>query len=369
MITNLGFLHTFPPAMDLETKPVLKAVAVAHRYLAELKGLALTIPNEAILVNTLSLQEAKDSSEIENIVTTHDELFKANLFVETSSPAAKEAALYARALREGFFRVKQTGLLSNNQILELQQILEQNRAGFRKLPGTELKNPATGEVVYTPPQDHQQVVELMSELEHFINDDRLCDFDPLIKMALIHFQFESIHPFYDGNGRTGRIVNILYLVVKGLLNIPVLYLSRFVIQHKAEYYRLLQAVREKGVWEEWVLFMLRGVATTSQQTITIIQAIKEQMLETKHRIRNDFPKIYSQDLINNLFGHPYTKIAFVMEDLGVSRITAARYLNLLSEAGILKKQKHGRDNYYINKSLDEILINIPRMAAEAVKKP
>ncbi len=361
MSTNIDFLYRFPPDVDLETKPVLKAVAVAHRYLAELKGLALTIPNEAILINTLSLQEAKDSSEIENIVTPHDELFKADLFMETSSPAAKEAALYAQALREGFMRVKESGLLTNNQILEIQQILEQNRAGFRKLPGTELKNHATGEMVYTPPQDHQQVVELMSVLEHFINQDAEEDCDPLIKMALIHFQFESIHPFYDGNGRTGRIVNILYLVSKGLLNIPVLYLSRYVIQHKIEYYRLLQAVRDDGVWEEWVLFMLRGVAATSRQTITIIQEIKELMMETKHRLRNEYPKIYSQDLINNLFRHPYTKIAYVVEDLGVTRITAARYLDRLSEGGFLEKQKHGRDNYYINKPLVEILLNIPRL--------
>jgi len=361
MNTNSDFLYRFPPDVDLETKPVLKAVAVAHRYLAELKGLACTIPNEAILINTLSLQEAKDSSEIENIVTTHDELFKADLFLETSSLSAKEAALYAQALREGFVRVKQSGLLTNNQILEIQQILEQNRAGFRKLPGTELKNHATGEVVYTPPQDHQQIVELMSVLEQFINEDREEDCDPLIKMALIHFQFESIHPFYDGNGRTGRIMNILYLVSKGLLDIPVLYLSRYIIQHKTEYYRLLQAVRHEESWEEWIVFMLQGIASTSRQTITIIQTIKELMMESKHRIRNNLPKIYSQDLINNLFKHPYTKISFIMEDLQVTRITAARYLDRLSDEGILEKQKHGRDNYYINKSLVEILINIPRM--------
>ena len=361
MNTNIDFLYRFPPDVDLETKPILKALAVAHRYLAELKGLALSIPNESILINTLSLQEAKDSSEIENIVTTHDELFKADSFAEMSTPSAKEVALYAQALREGFMTVKETGLLTNNQIIEIQQILEQNRAGFRKLPGTELTSLETGEVVYIPPQDHQQIVELMSVLERFINEDGQDDCDPLVKMALIHFQFESIHPFYDGNGRTGRIVNILYLVSKGLLNIPVLYLSRYVIQHKAENYRLLQAVRENGVWEEWVLFLLQGVAATSRQTIKIVQAIKELMLETKHRIRNELPKIYSQDLINNLFRHPYTKIAYVMEDLQVTRITATRYLDRLSEAGILEKQKHGRNNYYINRPLVEILLNIPRM--------
>lgn len=361
MGTNLNFLYSFPPEMDLETKPVLKAVAVAHRHLAELKGSVRSIPNEAILINTLSFQEAKDSSEIENIVTTHDELFKADLFAESSTPAAKETALYAQALREGFFRVKKTQLLTNNQLLEIQQILEQNHAGFRKLSGTDLRNLETGELVYTPPQEHQQIIELMSALERFINEDEPNGYDPLIKMALIHFQFESIHPFYDGNGRTGRILNILYLVLKDLLNIPVLYLSRHVIQNKSEYYRLLQSVRDNETWEEWVLFMLKGIACTSQQTIALIQSIKDSMMETKHRIRNDFPKIYSQDLINNLYRHPYTKIAYVMEDLQVSRLTATRYLDQLSVGGILRKQKHGRSNYYINGALTDILFNIPQL--------
>ncbi len=305
-----------------------------------------------------------DSSEVENIVTTHDELLKADLFGRTSNLAAKETARYAQALREGFATVKRTGILTNSQILEIQQILEQNRAGFRKLPGTELKNRETGEIVYTPPQHHQQIVELMSELERFMNEDGEDECDHLVKMALIHFQFESIHPFYDGNGRTGRIVNILYLVSKGLLKIPVLYLSRYIIQHKSEYYRLLQIVRDKGAWEEWILYMLRGIASTSKQSIEIILAIKDLMLLVKHRIRNNLPKIYSQDLLNNLFRYPYTKIAYVMRDIQVTRITASRYLDLLSEEGIVEKQKHGRDNYYINKALVEILLNIPRMSLE-----
>lgn len=245
--------------------------------------------------------------------------------------------------------------------MNIQQILEQNRAGFRKLPGTELKNRETGKIIYTPPQDHLAVVELMSVLERFINEDGDDEYDPLIKMALIHFQFESIHPFYDGNGRTGRIVNILYLVLKGLLNIPVLYLSRYVIKNKREYYRLLQAVRDEGAWEEWVLFILQGIAVTSRQTITIIQAIKDSMLHTKHQIRKDFSKIYSQDLINNLFRHPYTKIGYLTEDLGVTRLTATRYLDQLTEGGILRKEKCGRSNYYINSQLVEILFSIPNM--------
>lgn len=361
MDPKLEFLYKFPPGIEVETKSVLKAAAVAHRYLAELKGMARSIPNEAIIINTLSLQEAKDSSEIENIVTTHDELFKADLFDETSNLSAKETAYYAHALREGFLAVKKTGLLTTNRILEIQQILENNNAGFRKLPGTELKNRTTGEVIYTPPQENDQIVELMSVLEHFMNETNSSDFDPLVKMALIHFQFESIHPFYDGNGRTGRILNILYLVAQGLLDNPVLYLSRYIIQHKLKYYQLLQSVRETGEWEEWILFMLRGIAVTAQQTIGIIKEIKDLMMTTKHLIRKELPKIYSQDLVNNLFQHPYTKIQFLMNDLQTSRITAARYLDQLVQQGILEKQKSGRDNYYINKRLVELLVNIPSL--------
>ncbi|NLG02124.1 MAG: Fic family protein, partial [Lentisphaerae bacterium] len=252
-----GFnLPMLPPPVEVETRPVLKKLAEAHRHLAELKGIAATIPNENILIQTLALQEAKDSSEIENIVTTHDDLFKAQLADESANPSAKEVARYVAALRVGFDSVRKTGLITLNQIIEIQKTLEQNDAGFRKVPGTAFRNRATGEVVYTPPQDHTQIVALMGNLESFINDPTRMDVDSLVKMALIHYQFESIHPFYDGNGRTGRIINILYLVANGLLNLPVLYLSRYIIQNKADYYRLLQDVRAKNAWEEWVLFML-----------------------------------------------------------------------------------------------------------------
>ena len=334
---------------DIETKVVLKKLASTHRYLAELKGVAATIPNEGIILNTLALQEAKDSSEIENIITTHDEMYKADVFDEfVKNPAAKEVGSYASALRKGFDLVRQGGVITTNIILEIQEELEGNSAGLRKLPGTALVSDKTGKTIYTPPQSHDEIVELMKNLERFINDDSMSDVDLLVKMALIHFQFETIHPFYDGNGRTGRIINILYLVLKGLLDIPVLYLSRYIIQNKDKYYELLQVTRETGQWEQWLLYMLEGVEITSQQTIKIIKQIKVLMMDYKHRIRKELPKIYSQDLINNLFRHPYAKIGYVMEDLGVSRITATRYLDQLSEKGILEKQKHGRDNYYIN---------------------
>lgn len=352
-----GFdVKPLPPLVDLETKPILKKLTEAHRYLAELKGVAASIPNESILINTLSLQEAKDSSAIENIVTTHDELYKACVFAdEAINPAAKEVARYAAALRQGFQAVRKTGLITTNLILEIQQTLEQNRAGFRKLPGTTLKHLATGETVYIPPQDPQRIVELMGDLDRFINDDALSPLDPLIKAAMVHYQFESIHPFYDGNGRTGRIVNILYLVARGLLNLPILYLSRYIIHTKADYYRLLQTVRDKGTWEEWVLYVLNGIADTSRQTITLVEGIRRTMLDAKHRIRKQFPKIYSQDLLNNLFRHPYTKIGFLQEDLSVSRLTATRYLDRLVTAGFLKKHRIGRSNYYVNTALVNLL--------------
>jgi len=358
---KMNQIQPLPVNIDLETTGILKKLAEAHRYLAELKGGAATIPNEAILINTLSLQEAKDSSAVENIVTTHDELYKAQSGDPSATPAAKEVERYALALQYGYREVRKSPIITTRLILKLQEILEGNDAGFRKLPGTSLKNQATGEVVYTPPQDHAEIVELMSNLEKFINDAEMSSLDPLIKLALIHFQFESIHPFYDGNGRTGRIINVLYLLVNDLLRIPVLYLSRYIIQNKSDYYRLLQAVRDDGAWEEWVLFMLDAIAGTSQQTLQLITEIKALMLKTKHRLREEFPRMYSQDLLNNLFRHPYTKINFLQKDLQVSRVTATRYLDKLAEAGYLEKRRFGRSNYYINKPLVTLLSNIPEL--------
>ena len=355
-------VQPLPVDAELETKSVLRKTASAHRYLAELKGMAATIPNESILISTQTLQEAKDSSEIENIITTHDDLYKSTLFEDfIKSPAAKEVGHYAAALQKGFALVREKRLLTVNHILEIHKELEQNDAGIRKLPGTELKNEQTGATVYTPPQDHDDIVRLLTNLEQFINDDDMADLDPLVKMAVIHYQFESIHPFYDGNGRTGRIINILYLVAKDLLDIPELYLSRYIIRNKSEYYRLLQEVRENNGWEEWLLYMLHGVETTSRQTIWIIQSIKQIMMDYKHRIREELPKIYSQDLLNNLFRHPYTKIAYLLDDLQVSRLTATKYQDQLTEHGLLKKSKIGRYNYYINEPLMELFMNIPEM--------
>lgn len=352
-MTNILSLEKLDAAR-FETPAILKKLATASRKLAELKGVAASIPNQGILINTLALQEAKDSSAIENIITTHDELFKDDVLPETfANPAAKEVMRYRQALRIGFSQVRQSGLLTANHIIQIQAELEQNNAGFRKLPGTALKD-GSGTTVYTPPQDPSEIITLMRDLEKFMNDEAAFSADPLIKMALMHHQFESIHPFYDGNGRTGRILNVLYLVKEGLLDIPVLYLSSHIVRTKNDYYRLLQAVREQDIWEEWVLYMLGAVETTAGQAINTIHAIKAALQDYKHRIRAQH-KFYSQDLINNLFNHPYTKIEFIEEDLKISRLTATKYLDALATSGFVHKQKIGRTNYYINIALNNVL--------------
>lgn len=348
-------------ATRFDQPAILKKLASSSRRLAELKGVAASMPNQGILINTLGLQEAKDSSAIENIVTTHDELFRDDVDSDAfTNPAAKEVLRYRQALRVGFEQVRRSGLLTANHIITIQGELERNQAGFRKLPGTALKDGA-GRTVYTPPQDPATIVALMRDLERFINEPDLLDVDPLIKMALIHHQFESIHPFYDGNGRTGRIVNVLYLVKEGLLDIPVLYLSQHIVQTKSDYYRLLQTVRTEDAWEAWVLYMLEAVERTALAAIDTVQAIKSALQDYKHRIRAGH-KFYSQDLINNLFMHPYTKIDFIERDLQVSRMTATKYLEALVEAGFLRKHKVGRSNYYMNLALNQILLRAPREA-------
>lgn len=348
-------LLPLPLDWDVETKTVLKSLPSAHAALAELKGIASTMPNQSILINTLGLQEAKDSSAIENIITTHDDLYKSELNLDSyKSLNAKEVQNYIAATKTGFDLISKTGLLTNRTVLKIQEVLEDNKAGFRKLPGTTLKNTSTGEIIYTPPQDPEEIKDLMTNLEKFINDKESSDFDPLVKMAIIHYQFESIHPFYDGNGRTGRIINILYLIQEKLQDLPILYLSNYIIKNKSDYYRLLQEVRTKNNWEEWLLFMIKAADQTSRETIDLIIKIRELMMNYKRTLRDNY-KFYSQDLLNNLFKHPYTKIEFIQRDLNVSRITAANYLNQLADDKLLTKKKLGTANYYINDPLFKLL--------------
>ena len=352
-----------PLPYDLETKAVLRQANKANRKLAELKGVAQTIPNERILISSLTLQEAKDSSAVENIVTTQDDLYRAGLDAGFTliGAATKEVLFYREAINEGFKLVRNKNILTLNDIKRIQEVLEQNSAGFRTTPGTQLKRSSDGAVIYTPPQDGQHIVELMSNLEQFINDDELCPIDPLVKMAIIHHQFESIHPFYDGNGRTGRIANILYLVTSGLLDLPILYLSRYITHNKAEYYERIQAIRNatgdnSAQWEEWILYMLRGVEQTAEETITLVKNIGNLMTKYKNIIRPAFGRKYSHELLNGLFYHPYTKIGHLESNMQVSRQTAAKYLDKLASLGLLQKERMGKENYYINTQLMELFL-------------
>lgn len=356
-------IPALPLDFDFETKNILRQLSKSNRRLAELKGVALTIPNENILLSSLVLQEALDSSAVENIVTTSDELYRAELDIkgEISNAAAKEVLNYRQAMQVGFEMVRKKKLLTLNVVKQIQKELEHNNAGFRTVSGTKLKT-SKGNVVYTPPQTGEEVAKYMSNLEMYINTQELQDIDPLIKMAIIHHQFESIHPFYDGNGRTGRIISILYLVMNDLLDLPILYLSRYITHNKSEYYRLIQEIRDTApdnfnVWEEWIVFMLKGVEETAIETIRLVKSISALMAKYKSILKPLFGKQYKHELINNLFFHPYTKIEFMERDMAVQRKTAAKYLDtIVQETGLLQKQKLGRSNYYINTELIELFM-------------
>lgn len=349
-----------PQGVDFDHQGIFKALVSAHRSLAELKGYAKSIPNQSILINTLTLQEAKASSEVESYITTQDELFQADLHIaEWISPAAKEVARYREALARGFALMQEKqGLLTNSMIIELFQMLKNTQESFRTQGGTVIKNERTGEIVFVPPQEAREIVRHMESLEQFINDSSLSDLDPLIKMALIHHQFESIHPFSDGNGRIGRILCVLYLTQSQLLEIPILYLSRYINQNKSDYYRLLQAVRDEGAWTQWIEYMLHAIEQTAQSTIKLVDCMRILMSNAKHIMREQLPRIYSQDLLNNLFQHPYTRIEFVEKDLGVTRQTAANYLRQLVGVGLLQESSKGKHIYFINTALVNLLQNI-----------
>ena len=348
-----------PPTASLEVKAIWQGLAEAHRHLAELKGLCESLPNSAILLDTLSIQEAKDSSEVENIITTHDELYAYDRS-SSASPAAKEVQNYIAGLRIGYQAVIETGLIRLDTILQVQAEVQKNNAGLRKLPGTVIKNQTTGVIVYEPPQDAELIKRLMTELVDFIHagNGQEDELDPILRMAIAHHQFESIHPFYDGNGRTGRILNLLMLQREGLLDLPVLYLSRYIISTKARYYQLLQSTRETGNWVDWCAYIVKGVAVTAKSEVKLVKNLRDLMQATKHRLRDELPRIYSQELLNNLFRYPYTKIEFLEKDLGISRITAAKHLDALAAKGFVEKRKIGRTNFYINHPLFELLTKI-----------
>lgn len=348
-------LEKLPPLRQkVETIEILRQTNKSTAALAELKGISRTIPNQAMLINAIVLQEAKDSSEIENINTTQDDLYKALTTNKTHiSPQTKEVVNYRKAIFTGYEIAKKQGFLKVNDIVNIQQELVSNTAGIRSTPGTVLKNDLTGEIIYTPPQDKAEILDLLTNfINHFNQPD---DLSPLINLAILHYQFESIHPFYDGNGRTGRILNILYLIINNLIDVPILYLSSYIISNKPEYYRLLNQTNATGKWEEWIMFMLKAIESTSKDTITKITNIKNQLDFTILKVQEKAPKLYRKELVELLFEQPYSKIEFVVNKLGVERKAASRYLKELEDIGIVESQKVGRETLYINKELIEIL--------------
>ena len=341
-------LPLLPPAIELETKAVLKQAITANRVLANLRGLAAQIPNQSVLISSIVLQEARLSSEIENIVTTDDELYRADAAADGKTDAhTKEVLRYREALNHGFNAIK-TRPLSTNLFVEIVQIIKQRDFDVRAVPGVVLKNDA-GDVVYTPPAGAAVIRDKLSNLEKFIHAED--DLDPLIKMAVMHYQFEAIHPFPDGNGRAGRILNLLYLVDKGLLDIPVLFLSRFIMANKVGYYQGLRGVTEHGHWENWVLYMLRAVESTAQQTFDQVSRIRAVMERVREKVQREATGVYSKDLIEIIFRQPYTKIQFLVDAGIAKRQTASVYLQTLANLGVLRESKQGREKYYINDAL------------------
>ena len=349
-------LCDLPPKINLESPELLKATIKAGRLLAELKGYCQTLPDPRLLINTVVLQESKDSSAIENIVTTQDELYRAIASVDDGlgiSSATKEVLLYREALYNGLDLLNKRGLTTNT-LVAIMQHLKHTTTGIRTTTGTRLANPVTNKIIYTPPEGETLIRERLTMLEKFIHNDK-DDIDALIKMALIHYQFEAIHPFADGNGRTGRILNVLYLVHKNLLNIPVLYLSSYIIQHKDDYYRLLREVTEKQNWNEWILFILNGVCETAALTLEKINAIQTLKKEMASRIKSVLKTSYNSELVDLMFSYPYLKIRILEENKIGHRQTSSVYLQKLAREKILRPVKIGKEMYYINHRLMDVI--------------
>ena len=339
---------------NFKTPRILEELSNASRYLAELKGFANSIPNQHILINAITINEAKDSSAIENIVTTHDSIYKVLTESGFKESAAKEVVDYRSAIWRGYEIIKEKGFISTNILVELQSMIEPMNYGIRKTSGTNLVNSVTGEIIYTPPQIESEIRDLLKNLENYINNFE-DETDPLIKMAMIHYQFESIHPFYDGNGRTGRILNVLYLVLSGLLDSPILYLSNYINKNKSDYYRLFNEFREKNNYEDWIIYILKGIQETSKNTIDLIKMIQEEMELYRNKFREELPKVYSDELLDALFFEVYTKINYIESKCGVTRQTAASYLNQLVDKGLLDYEKVGRESIYKNTRLISLL--------------
>ena len=349
-------LPDLPPRTDTETKAILKKIISASRALSELKGAIKNLPNPTLFIDTINLQEAQASSAIENIITTQDELFQATVTdKKIESLATKEVIHYKDALWYGVKQIEKKPLLTTNLFIAIMQIIKENESGIRNLPGTQLKNPATGKVVYTPPAGEKLIRDKLKALEVFMNTDD--NMDPLIKLALIHYQFEAIHPFFDGNGRTGRIIMLLYLKLCGLLDLPALYLSSYILKNKNEYYLRLRSVTEKNDWQNWILYMLDMIEVTSHNGRARIEKIELQMKLMGQQIQKKLPKIYSKDLVEALFRLPYTKRSFLADTKIGNLKTVGNYLINLEEKGFLKSVIVGKEKLYLNQKLMDILKN------------
>lgn len=345
-------LPALPPAVELETRAVLKHCIAARAALAELKQAAELIPNQGVLINTLPLLEAQASSEIENIVTTTDRLFQHQSADEQADPATREALRHSSALLEGFGALKQSPLNTRTaeQVCSRIKGVEMR---VRRVPGTALLNQMSGEVIYTPPVGEDLLRRKLANWERYLHEAR--DVDPLIRLAVGHYQFEAIHPFTDGNGRTGRVLNSLFLIEEGLLTLPILYLSRYIIKHKADYYRHLLAVTEKGDWEPWVVYLIKGIEETALWTTAKIAAIRELTAVTVAHVKKAAPKIYSRELVDLIFDLPYCRIQNVVMKEIAGRQAASRYLKQLEEIGVLQGKTVGREKLFIHGKLLHLL--------------
>lgn len=348
-------LPLLPPKADIETKNILRKTISAGRALAQLNGTLINLPNPTLFLDTVYLQEAKASSEVENIITTNDDLYKSFVAAgKVENAATKEVLSYKEALWLGLEQLKTKPVITTNLCIKIVQCIKQNNASIRNTPGTKLSN-TQGEVIYTPPSGETIIREKLANLEKFINEDRAID--PLIKMAILHYQFEAIHPFSDGNGRAGRILLLLYLKLSGLLDTPAIYLSEYIIKNKVEYYRCLREVTEKSEWEDYILFMLDMIEETSNKGLKRLNKITIAMEETATEIKKKLPKVYSKDLIEILFRLPYTKRQHLIDENIGNLKTVGNYLIALEENGFLRSEKVGKEKLYLNQELLKILEN------------
>lgn len=340
-------LKMLPFNVNLNTVEILKKLSIANSNIGELKGIINVLPNPNLILSLINVGESKDSSAIENIITTYEDIFKELITKKSISKASKEVANYKRAIEQGYKELGEKGFISINSIVNIQSIIEPNMGGIRKLPGTVIKNMSTNTIVHTPPQNEKVIRDLLENLENFINNDN--EYDPLINLALIHFQFESIHPFYDGNGRTGRILNILYLVLKEKIQSPILYLSKYIIENKNVYYDLLQKCNKDITnINQMVSFILDGVIQTSKYTIDLVLKINELIGMTKTEMKLRLPGFYSEEIVNHLFGYLYTKNEFFRNELNISRPTATKYLKELESEGFIVSERVGKEVVYKN---------------------